>query len=216
MADEVLLANLEARRSFLASGERVLFAKRKHWYILFLRICTTSALGLFFALTSFFLFSLFRHPTLFMGMAFFVVLLTVGLITKGIIDWYCHFYVVTTRKILEVCLAPLFSDKINEILLDQVRCTEVDTERRGMLRELLDVGNVTITFDRPTHQQEVVFVDIKDSEQAGVFLSDVLVGQSIKNKEESGMWFRAREEKNNPHRFRFTEEVFPGETIGVN
>lgn len=96
-------------------------------------------------------------------------------ITKMIIDWYFHIYILTNRKILEFRYTPLTSYIVNDIMLDRVFCTEVDYQTSGILHDLLDLGDVIITFDRPTHQEEFVLRDIQECGQIGVFLTKQLL-----------------------------------------
>ena len=96
-------------------------------------------------------------------------------ITKVIIDWYFHLYILTSKKILEVWYTPLASHVVNDILLDKVSCTEIDSRVHGFLNELLDVGDVVITFDRPTHQEEFVLSDIEQCDKVGKFMTQQLI-----------------------------------------
>lgn len=191
--------------------EQLLIARRKHWFLSAVR----TAVAVFFAFLSiftlFFLFRLSFFPfTLFLSIAIGIVVLALSLITKFIVDWYYHLYVVTTRKILEVCYSPLSSYKINDVLLDQVKCTEIDTRTNGILNELIDMGDITITFDRPTHQEEFVFTDIQDPKGMGIFLGDTLI-DSVRQNMPTTVWYRP---KKKPSLFRFTEEMFPLQSEG--
>ncbi len=98
----------------------------------------------------------------------------VSLALRSIIDWYFNVYVVTSRKIIEVSYSPLSSHTINQVLLDQVRCTEIDTKIEGILNDVLDIGNVVITFDRPTHQEEFAFEYVKNPREIEKYLQSTV------------------------------------------
>lgn len=95
-----------------------------------------------------------------------------------VLDWLFDFYIVTNKKIIDVHFAPPMSHNLSTILLDQVRCTEVDTQKNGFLHELLDFGDVTVTFDRPTHQEAFVFHNINHPEQVSLYLGRALTASS--------------------------------------
>lgn len=174
--------------------EKFLLITRKHWFVLAIPLFAvffTSAI-----LAGLSLFISFIIPSL--ALQFYVaitglfVILTFSLtfITKIIVDWYCHLYIVTTKKIMEVYHTPLSTLQINEVLLDKVRCTEVDVKVNGLINEVIDVGDVVVTFDRPTHQEEFTLENIKDPQSVALFLSDVF----DQGQEEKGVvsWYRDR------------------------
>lgn len=94
------------------------------------------------------------------------------------LDWLFDFYIVTNKKIIDVHFAPPMSHNLSTILLDQVRCTEVDTQKNGFLHELLDFGDVTVTFDRPTHQEAFIFHNINHPEQVSLYLGRALTSST--------------------------------------
>lgn len=210
----------EAIESFLTlPGERILVATRKHWFILARRVCTTILLTTVSFFTTFIFFTVFLpipplYPLLIITSTFVISLISTTVCAKIIVDWYFHLYIVTNRKILEVCYCPLFADHVNDVLLDQVRCTEVDVKKDSMLKEILDMGDIIITFDRPTHQQECVLADVKDAEKIGIFLGSVLV-DGIRNNTPAAFWYKTAEEHGEP-RFHFTEEILPGGALRLN
>lgn len=204
---------------FTLPGERILVATRKHWFILAGRICTTILLTIISFFATFFFFTVFfpvppLFPLFVIAGIFALSLITTTVCAKIIVDWYFHLYVVTDRKILEVCYSPLFADRVSDVLLDQVRCTEVDVRKNSMLKEILNMGDIIITFDRPTHQQECVLADVKDAEKIGIFLGNVLVDGMRKNTP-AAFWYKTTEKDGKP-RFHFTEEIFPGEALRFN
>ncbi len=93
---------------------------------------------------------------------------------------------------------PLYSHVVNDIFLDKVNCTEIDLSSQGFFHELIDMGNLTITFDRPTHQEEFVLQDIKNCDEIGKFLTQHLmagrrqaVGEMIWMKQRNNLYPKA-------------------------
>ena len=84
-------------------------------------------------------------------------------------------YIVTNRKILELKYTPLTSYTVNDIMLDQVNCTEIDLISKGFLNEIIDMGDISITFDRPTNQEEFIFKDIQGSHELTIYLTQQLM-----------------------------------------
>ena len=100
---------------------------------------------------------------------------------------------------------------MNNVIISQVKSTEIDVEMEGILAQLLDIGSVIITFDRPTHQQEFYMHIIKDPKSVGFLLAEQLdLGR--KYSVESPVWVRTRDNKN---RFGFRDDVFPEESVGL-
>ena len=160
---------------FLLPGEKMILHKRQHVFAVIIPIIIASILGtvalLFLASSLFF----FYHARFIIILASGCVITTIlFLITKTIIDWYFHMYMVTNRRILEFQYRPFFSQDINDVLLDQVRCTEIDVQIHGYVHGLIDVGDIIITFDRPTHQQEFVLHDIKSPRKISTMLGELL------------------------------------------
>jgi len=157
--------------------EEILIAKREYWLLMLFPI----AFSLLFSLvllavgTIIFLLGLHSFP-LFLASILVILNATIGIVGRIFIHWYFHIYIVTTRKLLEVTYSPLDTLMENEVLLDQVRCTEVDMKRGGIFHELFNFGTIRITFDRPTHQQEFVLSNIHKHRQVGILLSRILVG----------------------------------------
>lgn len=76
-------------------------------------------------------------------------------------------------------------------MLDKVNCTEIDLKVAGFFNELLEMGDVVITFDRPTHEEEFVLKDIYKPEKIEKFLTIRLMDHQAKDSL-SPMWFRGR------------------------
>ena len=157
-------------------GEQVLVAKRQHPFTLLLRIIGLAgiwAILIFFGTVAY---TLINSLPLFFAYALLTTAIAMNTALKVAIDWYYHIYIVTNRKILEVRSRPLFSDKIDNVILDQVRTTEIDTSMPSPIHELVDMGDVVLGFDRPSHEKPFVLEQIKNPEDTASFLSEILEG----------------------------------------
>lgn len=201
--------------SFLTlPGEKIVVATRQHWYVILGPLLILAVfVFLFGSIAYIFGIVLFPSPLLFITTLVALIALLSSLLMKILVDWYFHLYVVTTRRIMEICSTPLFSHSVNDVLLDQVKCTEIDVQTNGIMQELLDVGDVVVTFDRPTHQDEFRIGQIKDPRLLGVLLGNALVTQVDPNRQTVPVWYR---QKTGPKMFRFTEEIFQQPQIGVD
>ena len=196
----------------LHKEERILFRKRQHWFLLIVPVFFSIIIAIAATLSLYYFFILKTSQIgLFISSVFVVILIATSAIAKIVVDWHCHFYILTTNRILEVCYKPLFSNYINNVILNQVKSTEIDIEKAGIINQLLDIGNVIITFDRPTHQEEFRLMNIEDPKEIGFLMSDVL---DIEKPDmmDAPIWYKSKNEEN---RFRITEEIFPGHSFGV-
>ena len=163
-----------AKKFLTLEGEQLVFATRQHWSALLpvfsINILLALAIGIF-VISSTVIF-----PTYFLTFLIIsIVVLTISLelMIKQTVEWFFHFYIVTNRKIVEVAYRPLYSKVIYEVLLDQVRCTEVDVQAAGLSKELFNVGTVLITFDRPTNEKIFTLEFIGEPRRAAMHLGDV-------------------------------------------
>lgn len=179
--------------SFLnLNGEKLLFVKRRHNYVLFSPIFITFLLSAIFIFASSLIFRyLIPSFPLFLISALLIINIAISLIANTVVYWYFHLYVLTNRKILEVFYTPLFTHIVNDIFLDKVNCTEIDLSSKGFFHELIDMGSITITFDRPTHQDEFVLRDIKDCDSLSKFLMHNIMDDMQESKEET-IWLKGR------------------------
>ncbi len=186
-------------------GERILVLVKQHWFRLAFPLFFTIALAGIAIFTYFIIFLYyFSIPKLFVTTLFLTFLFTSNVITKIIIDWFFHVYVLTNRKVLEVQYSPLFSHKTNEILLDQVRCTEIDIEMEGMVNEIVNQGSVVLTFDRPTHKEACIFENIQNPKAVGLQITNAL--EFMQRFDSSKAWYKDKPESPN---YRFTDLLIP-------
>lgn len=170
--------------------EELLLVRRSHPFVVIFPIIITSILASFFISIAFLIFtSILSSFPLLITTVLLLVSIAITLITKSIIDWYFHIYILTTKKILEIRYTPLSSYIMNGVMLDKVNCTEVDFHTYGILNEILDMGDVVITFDRPTHQEEFVLRDIEGCNKLGIFLIRKLMDRQNKDLAQT-IWFK--------------------------
>lgn len=157
-------------------GENLLFAKREHVLILLIPICCVAFLyAIVVGFISIFVNIFFPSPLLVTTqMSLLLLLIIVSLIGKLIADWYFHLYVITNRKILEVSYRPFFYKNISAISLDQVRCIETTVKTHGLLKTLLDIGDVSLRLDMLTHESTFVLSQIATPHRVGVSIGDGL------------------------------------------
>src|SRR3989344_1440354 len=191
------------------SGEEIIFVLRKHWISLFYNFLILFLLTLFFIFLAFLIFFkiLVSIPLLIASLGIICVMAAVGCIHTAS-DWYFHVYILTTRRLFEVYFSPLSTTLDNEILLDQVKCTEVDTRVNGFIDELLQVGDVILTFDRPTHQQEFVLSSIEGPHHIAEILNKSLLQiHTIESGHEQKIWIKPQDRK---AKFIFIDEIKRG------
>lgn len=193
-------------------GEKILIVQRKHIFTLLTAIFIACLLGFLSVLSSLFgAFVFLKSPFIAISSSLSLFVVSTSLIAKITVDWYFHLYVITNRKIVEVYCTPLFSHVINDVLLDQVRCTEIDVKIQGIINEMLNMGSVVFTFDRPTHQEEFALADIKNPREIGIFLGDAF--NSTIRDSSSPVWYQPKNEDSKT--FKFTEEIFPRGSVGL-
>ncbi|HSW48027.1 MAG TPA: hypothetical protein VLG67_03000 [Candidatus Saccharimonadales bacterium] len=172
--------------------EELLLVKRRHYYVLIFPIFLSIFVLSIFNVALFVVFvRMMNSFPLFIVTLLLSISILISLISYTIVNWYFHLYILTNRKILEVWYTPLSAHAINDIFLDSVKCTEVDTNSTGFIHELMDMGDLRLTFDRPTHQEEFLLKDIKNYDEIGKFLTQKLMDG---NKRPAGdtVWIRTR------------------------
>lgn len=208
------------------AGEKLILARRRHWSAFVFPTIFIGAIGVVAVLLVIFASSVLNSfsPLLF-ALLIGIIVLLLSFVAKIITDWYFNLYIVTNRKILEVSYKPLASREVNEVLLDQVRCTEIDTKIEGLVNEVLDVGDIIVTFDRPTHQEEFVFTKIGNPRSIEYDLECAFCPtpeiQSPANTENGSVgpksWFnKDKNIKIGQRRWRYTEEIFRGSIPAAN
>ena len=162
-------------------GEELILVQRKHWLIFVFPILSTLLIGFLAALIIFVIALpyLLNFLPLVIAAAFVIIITVTTITLKSIVDWYLNVYVITNRKITEVSYRPLAARNVSEVLLDQVKCTEIDTRVEGIMNEFLDIGDVIITFDRPTHEEEFVLTYVKNPQKIETHLQKMLSSNSI-------------------------------------
>lgn len=202
-------------------GEVIVIAKRRHWFTLVAPIFITIFIlsGIYFLIFFFSLIFAFS-PVAILTIIITILTISLSTITKVIVDWYYHLYVVTNRKILEIYYDPLFSHTISDVLLDQVRCTEIDVRIKGIINEILDKGDIIVTFDRPTHTEEFAFTNLKNPREIGQILGDAFAINSItqaQNLRTIPIWYQNKNnQENGKRKFTYFEDYFPNRITQLN
>lgn len=186
--------------------EQVLAAVRAHFITIIPILSLTPLVFIFFLAMS--VFGYYLTGSILLLIISVLLSLNVGIMLyiKVLTDWYFHSYIVTNRKILEIAFSPFTSCIMNEILLDQVKVTEVDMHTNGLIFDLLKIGDIMITFDRPTHLHEFELKNIKNYRKVGQILCQELVKNNHERNQENTetAWFRNR---SNPSDLLFREEL---------
>jgi hypothetical protein len=213
--DAIQILESDVGEYLTSPGEKILFAIRKHAFIITVPIIGTIFFSLLAILLTFVLLThYFSFPFLFLASSFLILTFVMHLISKILVEWYFHVYLVTNRKILEVCYKPFFSENVSDVLLDQVRCTEVIVHTNGIINHLINMGDITVCFDMPTHQDQFYFSDIASPHKAGMMLSDILNSTRTTNysrQKPTPVWYR-RNTNLNPH--RIIEKIIPKTSFG--
>ncbi len=214
MEPEVIKLLFEEAKHFVTiKNERLLIARRQHVVTL---IPQFFIITLGFLLSIFFLTSLgFYSPLLIplcISLSFLVIATGILLVSKVIVTWQFHLYIITNKKILEASYVPLSDYSINEILLDQVKCTEVDIHTHGVIHELFNIGDIALTFDRPTHHENFTLHRIPDVRETAVFLISELIEKNAvtpqSKKKIQQIWYRERQELGEGG-YRYSEDSLP-------
>lgn len=188
------LSQEDVKKFITFPGEKLIVALREHYISLLLRVGKVFSVTLVsIALMSVPIYLVLHDIPVLLFTFFLVFFAGTSLILKEIVHWYFHLYIITNRKILEIHYDPLFSEVTNSVLLDQIRCTEIDVELYGFISQLLNIGNVEITFDRPTHQEEFVLRNIHSPRKISDYLSAELHRQPDTNSQQ--LWYKNKESK---------------------
>ncbi len=190
--------------------DHIFILTRTHWLI----PAQTIAVAVFLFTTLFFssflgFLSFSPSPALFIISSLLLCMFALMFTVKVLADWYFHFYVITDRKIAEVCYLPLSTHYVNEVMLDRVKCTEVDVRTEGLLHQLLNIGSVTVTFDRPTHEDAFMFWYIGNAQEIGSRLTGQFVHLQPQETQaqDTTVFHRLTD---NARRYYTTEEIMPG------
>lgn len=167
-------------------GEKLILFEKQHWISLIPSLLATLALNICLFSTLLFVYTLLQIPTTVFATACALILLIFYYTTlKFVVDWMNHFYIISTRRILEVNLSPFYFNDIHNVLLDQVRITEVDIDVKSVVHDLLNVGIIVISFDRPSLDNTINMKNILNARTIGPQLSDTL--ESIMTNK--SIWF---------------------------
>lgn len=173
-------------------NEELLLVKRQHPFVVIMPILLTCCLTIFFISSAFVIFrDFFISSSLFFVTSLLLISIAMSVVTKIIVDWYFHMYILTNRKILELRYTPLTSYVVNDVMLDRVNCTEIDLLSSGFLNEVIDMGDILITFDRPTRHEDFILKDIQGSHELTTYLTQQLLdGTPVNTMQQQTIWFK--------------------------
>jgi len=193
-------------KNFLTmNGERPLVVTRKHPLVLISPLFLLSLTSLIAISAVFYFFSVMIQSHFFFTISTLVILnITLAAAVKILIDWYFNLYIATTRRLLEIRYTPLTSFNFYQVLLDQVKCTEVDMSKNGIVSDFIDVGTVSLTFDRPTQHEVFALSNIRHSKNIGIYLSNEFSNLGKYNSKNIDLWYKDLEEK---RKFIYQEEL---------
>src|SRR3982751_6388612 len=101
--DEQMVCKGNWQKFLTLGGENLLLVKRKHPYVLILPIVLTILIGGMFIFADFLLFLTLHFTfTLFLTTVLLLINIGISIITKSILDWFFHIYILTTRRIFEI------------------------------------------------------------------------------------------------------------------
>lgn len=190
------------------AGEKIHFIKRTSVITLVPTFIFVIFVAFFFMAASYIA---FLYTFIYLHVFVLALLLTITIAAllnlKIIIEWYFHIYIVTNKKILEITYIPLSSYNVNDVLLEQVKCTEIDIRMNGFLREMLGIGDIAMTFDRPTHNQEFILANITHARQLGSLLTQLLMNSSVQN--DTQQWYKS----NSDHKFYMIDTIIPKHAV---
>lgn len=196
------LNDTQIERFLLFEDEELIFATREHWLPLVFRAVKHTFLSILLAATAaIILFVGASSISVSISVFFLILLIGSMVIIRDLIHWSFHLYIATNKQIIEIHYSPLLSEAINSILLDQIRCTEIDVDMFGFIPEILGIGNVELTFDRPTHKEQFIIHGIRSPRTIAKLLS-AQIHQVVPNgltPVTKPLWIR--ELKKNKYRF---------------
>lgn len=201
LQDRLNLAQID--KFLIFEGEELIFACREHWLPLAMRLVRQIFLAIILSTIIFSVIFLVLQSLALSIAAILFMNLIIGIMTlQDLIHWSFHLYIATNKQIIEVRYSPLFSQAVNSVLLDQIRCTEIDVDMFGIIPELIGIGNVALTFDRPTHKEEFVIRGIRSPRKIASLLSaQIHQGTAAKVRGELTKPLWIKELKKNKYRF---------------
>ncbi len=172
--DTNFISHDEVKHFITLNDEELILAKRKHWFVTLTPIVNTVFLVMMFIAFSYVGFLLyFSSYLLFIVTGLFAIVAGVSRIMKVIIGWYCHLYIVTTRRIIEIRHVPFSSYHVNDLLLDQMRVAEIDVDVGTIFNELVGKGDVIIQLDQLAREHAFRMSDVADPRKTAMYLTQI-------------------------------------------
>lgn len=164
----------EVQNFITLHDEKLILAQRKHWILTLGPIISTFFLALLVEIVFYVgLFMYLSSFTLFITCSLLIVSIAVSRIVKIIIGWYCHLYIITNRRIMEICHVPFSSYHVNDLLLDQMRVVEIDIDVGTIFNELVGKGDVIILLDQFAHTNTFILQNVPNPRKTATYLTQV-------------------------------------------
>jgi len=158
-------------------GEKIVFQMRSHWLLfaaelLLLVVLAVLPIGLYVVFQGVWpslLIGTMSKPIMVLTTSAYYLMLWLFFITK-FIDYYLDVYLVTSDRVLDVSQKGMFSRTVSE--LDLARVQDVTSEIKGVLRSLLNFGNVYI--QTAAEKERFIFEDVKRPDEIRKRLLDLV------------------------------------------
>lgn len=154
--------------------EELILAKRKHWFVMLGPILNTAFIAIVL-LTALYA-SLFVYVSslpLLISISLLIVTISISRMVKVIIGWYCHLYIITNRRIMEVRHVPFSSYHVNDLLLDQMRVAEIDVDVGTIFNEIVGKGDVIVQLDQLAREHAFRLSDVAEPRKTAMYLTQV-------------------------------------------
>lgn len=157
--------------------EKIIFQMRSHWImflaeLMLLVVLAVLPVGLYYVFTDVWpslLVGTISKPLMVLATSSYYLMLWLFFITK-FIDYYLDVYLVTNDRVLDVSQKGMFSRTVSE--LDLARVQDVTSEVHGILRSILNFGNVYI--QTAGEKERFIFEDVAHPDRIRKRLLDLV------------------------------------------
>ena len=164
----------EVQNFITLNDEKLILAQRKHWIIALKPIVNSVFLALLLEIALYVgLFMYLSLFSLFITVSLLIITITVSRFVKVIIEWYCHLYIITNRRVMEICHVPFSSYHVNDLLLDQMRVVEIDIEVGTIFNQIVGKGDVNILLDQYAHTNTFTLHDVPNPRNTATYLTQI-------------------------------------------
>ncbi len=174
MKEPYSIADEEVKDFITLADEKLILAKRKHWFVTFCPILNTLFIAIILIATLYLSLHVYLSSLpLFISISLLVISVATSRIVKVIIGWYCHMYIITNRRIMEVRHVPFSSYHVNDLLLDQMRVAEIDIDVGTIFNEIVGKGDVIVQLDQLAREHAFRLSDVAEPRRTAMYLTQV-------------------------------------------